>query len=134
MLAAHLNDVKHLRDRAAETRVLSATMKDIEIQAIMTRLADHYDTLADRAQARANGTAVIERLTAKAAGRPPRARAKRQELADDKAADLAPIIESQQAAGKTSLRAIAAGLNEAGIPPARGGEWSAVQVQRVMSR
>jgi hypothetical protein len=35
-----------------------------------------------------------------------------------------------------SLRAyiIAAGLNEAGIPTARGGEWSAVQVQRVMSR
>jgi uncharacterized membrane-anchored protein YjiN (DUF445 family) len=67
MLAAHLNDVKHWRDRAAETRVLSTTMKDSEIQAIMTRLADHYDTLADRAQARANGTAVIERLTAKAA-------------------------------------------------------------------
>jgi hypothetical protein len=64
MLAAHLNDVKHWRDRAAETRVLSNRLKDIEIQAIMTRLADHYDTLADRAQARANGTAVIERLTA----------------------------------------------------------------------
>jgi hypothetical protein len=67
MLAAHLNDVKHWRDRAAETRVLSTTMKDIEIQAIMTRLADHYDTLADWAEARANGTAVIERLIAKAA-------------------------------------------------------------------
>jgi DNA invertase Pin-like site-specific DNA recombinase len=63
-----------------------------------------------------------------------RARARRQELADAKAADLAPIIEGLQAAGKTSLRAIAAGLNEAGIPAVRGGEWSAVQVQRVMSR
>jgi DNA invertase Pin-like site-specific DNA recombinase len=62
------------------------------------------------------------------------AREKRRALADAKAADLAPIIEDLQAAGKTSLRAIAAGLNEAGIPTARGGEWSAVQVQRVMSR
>jgi hypothetical protein len=42
-------------------------MKDIEVQAIMTFLVDHYDTLADRAESRANGTAVIERLTAKAA-------------------------------------------------------------------
>jgi len=49
-------------------------------------------------------------------------------------ARLAPIIKDLQAAGKTSLRAIAAGPNEAGIPTARGGEWSAVQVQRVMSR
>jgi DNA invertase Pin-like site-specific DNA recombinase len=57
-----------------------------------------------------------------------------QARADAKAADLAPIIETLRAAGKTSLRAIAAGLNEAGIPTARGGEWSAVQVQRVMSR
>jgi hypothetical protein len=33
--------------------------------------------------------------------------------------------------GATSLRAIAAGLNEGGIPTPRGnGQWSAVQVQR----
>jgi hypothetical protein len=36
--------------------------------------------------------------------------------ADAKAADLAPIIKELQAAGRTSLRAIAAGLNDAGIP------------------
>jgi hypothetical protein len=35
----------------------------------------------------------------------------------------------------TSLRAIAAALNEKHIPTARGnGEWSAVQVQRVLER
>ena len=54
--------------------------------------------------------------------------------ADAKAADLAPIIKDLQAAGKTSLRAIAAGLNEAGIPTARGGEWSSPQVMRVLER
>ena len=47
-----------------------------------------------------------------------------QARANVKAADLAPIIKGLQAAGKTSLRAIAAGLNEAGIPIARGGECS----------
>ena len=40
-----------------------------------------------------------------------------------------------QASGATSLRAIAAGLNERGIPTARGdGEWSATQVMRVLER
>ena len=48
--------------------------------------------------------------------------------------DLAPIIKELQEAGKTSLRAIAAGLNEAGIPTARGGEWSSPQVMRILER
>jgi DNA invertase Pin-like site-specific DNA recombinase len=49
-----------------------------------------------------------------------------------RAADLTPTITELQAAGATSLRAIAAGLNERGIPAARGGQWSAVQVARVL--
>ena len=49
-------------------------------------------------------------------------------------ADLAPIIKELQAAGKTTLRAIAEGLNEQGIPTARGGEWSSVQVMRMLER
>jgi DNA invertase Pin-like site-specific DNA recombinase len=54
--------------------------------------------------------------------------------ADAKAADLAPIIGELQTAGKTSLRAIAEGLNEQGIPTARGGKWSAAQVHRMLKR
>jgi len=57
-----------------------------------------------------------------------------RERTDARAADLAPIINQLQAAGKTTLRAIAAGLNEAGIPTARGGEWSSPQVMRVLER
>lgn len=58
-----------------------------------------------------------------------------QRLADDRAADLAPTIRELQATGATSLRAIAAGLNDRGIPTARGqGTWTAVQVQRVLQR
>jgi DNA invertase Pin-like site-specific DNA recombinase len=47
---------------------------------------------------------------------------------------LAPAIAELQASGATSLRAIADGLNARGIPTARGGKWSAVQVDRVISR
>jgi DNA invertase Pin-like site-specific DNA recombinase len=49
-----------------------------------------------------------------------------------RAADLTPTITEIQAAGATTLRAIAAALNERGIPTARGGQWSAVQVARVL--
>jgi DNA invertase Pin-like site-specific DNA recombinase len=56
----------------------------------------------------------------------------RQEQAAQRAIDLAPIVKELQAAGATSLRAIAAGLNERSIPTARGGAWSATQVARLI--
>ena len=60
------------------------------------------------------------------------ARAVRTARADARAADLAPIITDAPAAGVTSLRAIAAVLNERGIPTATGvGKWRAAQVWRV---
>lgn len=49
-----------------------------------------------------------------------------------RAGDVQPIIEAIRAEGTTSLRQIAAALNERGITTARGGEWSAVQVSRVL--
>jgi DNA invertase Pin-like site-specific DNA recombinase len=55
-----------------------------------------------------------------------------QEKARARASDLAPIVQELQAAGCESLRAIAAGLEERGIPAARGGKWSAVQVSRLL--
>jgi DNA invertase Pin-like site-specific DNA recombinase len=54
--------------------------------------------------------------------------------ANNRASDLLPIIEELKASGAVSLRQIAAGLNARGIETARGGEWSATQVQRVMIR
>src|SRR4051794_39465969 len=54
--------------------------------------------------------------------------------ASARASDLAPITGELQAAGKTSLRAIACGLNEAAFVTARKSKWSAVQVQRVLGR
>jgi DNA invertase Pin-like site-specific DNA recombinase len=58
----------------------------------------------------------------------------RKESADNRASDLMPVIESIKAEGATSLRQIAAVLNERGITTARGGERGAVQVQRVLQR
>jgi DNA invertase Pin-like site-specific DNA recombinase len=54
--------------------------------------------------------------------------------ADARAAYIAPVLAEMKAAGTVSLHAIARGLNARGIPAVRGGEWSAVQVRRVMAR
>ena len=53
--ASHVNDSKHWRDRAAEMRALADWMKDVDAVAMMLRLADDYDLLADRVNKRANG-------------------------------------------------------------------------------
>ena len=55
----------------------------------------------------------------------------RSQNAQRRAADLLPVIADLREHGATSLRQIAAGLNERGILTARGGEWSAVQVARL---
>jgi hypothetical protein len=58
-----------------------------------------------------------------------------QRRANARAADIGPTVKALQEAGATSLRAIAAGLNDQAIPTARGqGKWSAVQVARVLER
>jgi hypothetical protein len=46
--------------------------------------------------------------------------------------DLAPTIRSLQATG-ASLRGIASALNERGIKTARGSEWTAMAVKRVLA-
>ena len=61
-------------------------------------------------------------------------RATKTERARARAADLKPILADLRASGAASLRAMAAGLNSRGIPTARGGTWSAVQVKRVLER
>jgi hypothetical protein len=58
-----------------------------------------------------------------------------QARADARAAELAPIVAEPQAAGATSLRAIAAGLNARGVRPPRGvGEWKVESVTQLLAR
>jgi DNA invertase Pin-like site-specific DNA recombinase len=52
--------------------------------------------------------------------------------AGKRAEDVMPIIDAIKAEGNTSLRQIAAALNDRGITTVRGGEWSAVQVKRIL--
>ena len=58
----------------------------------------------------------------------------RAEHASKRASDLMPVVDAIRAEGATSLRQIATALNDRRIPTARGGEWSAVQVQRLLTR
>ncbi len=57
----------------------------------------------------------------------------RRETASKRRDDLLPVIEGLRAEGAVSLRAIAGGLNGAGLTTARGGQWTATQVSRVLS-
>jgi DNA invertase Pin-like site-specific DNA recombinase len=63
-----------------------------------------------------------------------RGRVRRTIITQERTTDLAPIIAEIEAGGAASLRQIAAGLNARSIPAARGGQWSAVQVKRVLER
>jgi DNA invertase Pin-like site-specific DNA recombinase len=56
----------------------------------------------------------------------------RSRVAAKRTEDVLPIIEAIQAEGNTSLRQIATALNDRGITTARGAEWSAVQVKRIL--
>jgi hypothetical protein len=58
----------------------------------------------------------------------------RQAGADKRAADLVPIVRELHAAGVTSLRGLAAALDERGIPTAAGGRWHHSQVRRLLAR
>lgn len=56
----------------------------------------------------------------------------RQARASARARDVGAYVAELRAAGVASLRGLAAGLNECGIPTARGGRWTAAQVARVL--
>src|SRR5215210_2334820 len=79
-------------------------------------------TKAALAAAKARGKRLgrPENLKNQDAGRE-RGRAKRTMIARARAVDLRPILADVQAAGAKSLREIAGGLNQRGIPATRGG-------------
>jgi hypothetical protein len=58
----------------------------------------------------------------------------RQQRAMDRARDLAAVVEELRSEGCTSLRQIAAGLNDREIAAPRGGVWQVGQVGNLMKR
>lgn len=117
---------------------------------IMAAMAEHEREMisqrtkaalaAKKARGERLGFGNPTRTDAKACGDKGRAKAVavsalvRGRSADAHAADMLPVIQSIIADGKTSLRAIALALNERGERTARGGEWQAESVRRVLNR
>jgi hypothetical protein len=54
MRAPYVSESNHLRERAAEMRGSSKELKDNNTAAVIMRLADLYERLADRAETRGN--------------------------------------------------------------------------------
>ena len=58
MPSGFVNDPQHWRDRAREMRTIAEEANDLIAKAMMLRLADDYDKLADRAAMRASGSST----------------------------------------------------------------------------
>lgn len=63
-----------------------------------------------------------------------RGAASNSKAADAFAANVLPIVKSIQATGVTSLRGVAEVLNTRGVRTARGGQWQAATVARLLER
>jgi DNA invertase Pin-like site-specific DNA recombinase len=63
-----------------------------------------------------------------------KAHAANRAAADQFAANVLPIVRDIQAAGRTSLREIAATLNARGVRTARGGPWGSSSVRNLLLR
>ena len=108
---------------------IMASMAEYEAKAISQR------TKAALAAAKARGKALGGLrwdITAVSAQGRKLALQTRQENAAKYRADILPVIQDKQAKGAATLRQIADALNADGTPAPRGGEWSAVQVQRIL--
>jgi hypothetical protein len=60
MRASYVNGSNHLRERAAEMRASSKELKDNNTAAVIMRLADLYDRLADRAETRGDQVGLAD--------------------------------------------------------------------------
>jgi DNA invertase Pin-like site-specific DNA recombinase len=58
----------------------------------------------------------------------------RKQRADEYSANLIPVIRDIQESGVKSLRGVARALSARGIPTARGGLWTPVQVSAILQR
>ena len=62
------------------------------------------------------------------------AEAAKKEIADRHSANILPLIREIRGTGVKSLRGVARALTARGIPTARGGAWTPVQVSAILRR
>jgi DNA invertase Pin-like site-specific DNA recombinase len=108
---------------------IMAAVAEQEAEAISKR------TKAALAAAKARGTKLGGRRVSAKRFKEIQAEARkvRSEKAAKRRTELLPVISQIRASGSRSLRAIAAQLNARKIEAPRGGQWAAIQVQRVLS-
>jgi DNA invertase Pin-like site-specific DNA recombinase len=103
----------------------------------MAAVAEHErEAISERTKAAlAAAKARGKRLgTPRPAGAVERMRVARKAQAAQFAANVLPIIRDIQAAGHTSLNAIAKQLNARKVATANGGRWRHVQVRQILNR
>jgi hypothetical protein len=111
---------------------------EIDDDAILSELGFTAERAPKKAATERSGRKLVT-LVSKQNGFSPTARLAahkaRQARADERAAPLTPIVKSLQAAGVTSLNALAEALNAQGVPtPAGRGCWHPSQVARILRR
>jgi DNA invertase Pin-like site-specific DNA recombinase len=140
-LARNVAFISNLMESGVEFVAVDMPQANRFVVHILAAVAEHEAeaiskrTKAALAAAKARGTQLGGRRvsTERWAEIGLKARVAKSAEADKRAATLVvPVIHELQAAGATSLRQIAAALNERNIATPRGGEWSAVQVQRAL--
>jgi hypothetical protein len=121
-------------------REVIGVLRELEIDddAILSDLGFTAERAPKKAATERSGRKLVP-LVSKQNGFSPTARLAahkaRQARADERAAPLTPIVKSLQAAGVTSLNALAEALNAQGVPtPAGMGCWHPSQVARILRR
>lgn len=140
-LARNVAFISHLMESGVEFIAVDMPQANRFVVHILAAVAEQEaDAISKRtkaalAAAKARGTTLggrrvsAERFAEIQAG----ARQVRSKRVAKQRAELFPIISQIRATGCTSFRAIAAQLNTREIEAPRGGQWAAIQVQRVLN-
>jgi DNA invertase Pin-like site-specific DNA recombinase len=141
-LARHVNFISNLMESGVEFTAVDFPQANRLTIHILAAVAEHEAamissrTKAALAAAKARGTRLgnpTKQIGSRAYEGAVASVSVRKAKAAKRSGDLLPMLRDIQASGAASLRQIAEVLNSRGIPAARGGEWSAVQVRRVLA-
>jgi DNA invertase Pin-like site-specific DNA recombinase len=141
-LARNLNFISNLMEAGVEFTAVDFPQANRLTIHILAAVAEHEAVMistrkkAALAAAKARGTRLgnpTAQIGTRAYEGAQASVAVRRAKAAKRSADLLPMVLEIQASSAGSLRQIAGVLNSRGIPAPRGGEWSAVQVRRVLA-